>query len=205
MSQESERLFLEKGYARTSMREIAAACGIAVGNLNYHFPRKEDVMMVQHNQLMHAFEKTIVRELPGETGWRCYFATEYSFLYYIVTDGSTKRLYDEVINVPALRNAYYERHHDLFVKFVPEYGKGAQDQDAFLSTVAMCALEFQILEKYERFRKRWNYDDLIRQIFSIRLMFLHLEPADYSSEIEEGIRIGKSLEGSYRIGSGIDI
>ena len=30
----SEKLFLERGYHGTSMREIAAACGIQVGNLN---------------------------------------------------------------------------------------------------------------------------------------------------------------------------
>ena len=34
-------LFMEKGYNGVSMRDIAEAAGIRVGNLTYHFPRKE--------------------------------------------------------------------------------------------------------------------------------------------------------------------
>ena len=34
-------LFMEKGYNNVSMRDIAEAAGIRVGNLTYHFPRKE--------------------------------------------------------------------------------------------------------------------------------------------------------------------
>jgi len=39
----SRRLFNEKGYAATSLSEIAAAVGISQGNLTYHFPAKSDL------------------------------------------------------------------------------------------------------------------------------------------------------------------
>ncbi len=39
----SLELFNEKGYENVTMREIAAACGIAVGNLTYYFPQKETI------------------------------------------------------------------------------------------------------------------------------------------------------------------
>ena len=51
----SRRLFLERGYRGTSMREIAAACGIKVGNLNYYFRKKEDLLMLHHNNLMDSY------------------------------------------------------------------------------------------------------------------------------------------------------
>lgn len=37
----AQALFMEKGYNGVSMRDIAEAAGIRVGNLTYHFPRKE--------------------------------------------------------------------------------------------------------------------------------------------------------------------
>ncbi len=37
----AEALFREKGYNQVSLRDIALAAGIRVGNLTYHFPRKE--------------------------------------------------------------------------------------------------------------------------------------------------------------------
>jgi TetR/AcrR family transcriptional regulator, cholesterol catabolism regulator len=39
------RLFREKGYASTSMRDIAGACGMLAGSLYYHFPSKEALLV----------------------------------------------------------------------------------------------------------------------------------------------------------------
>lgn len=39
------RLFREKGYAVTSMRDIAAPVGMLPGSLYYHFPSKEDLLV----------------------------------------------------------------------------------------------------------------------------------------------------------------
>ena len=39
------RLFNERGYAATSMGDIAAAVGISKGNLTYHFPTKQTLAL----------------------------------------------------------------------------------------------------------------------------------------------------------------
>lgn len=41
--QTSERLFRERGYAKVTMRDIAGALDISVGNLTYHFHKKQDI------------------------------------------------------------------------------------------------------------------------------------------------------------------
>ena len=41
----SRRLFNEKGYAATTLAEIAASIGIAQGNLTYHFPTKRELVV----------------------------------------------------------------------------------------------------------------------------------------------------------------
>lgn len=40
----AKRLFSEKGFHDTSMRDIAAVLDISVGNLTYHFKKKEDLI-----------------------------------------------------------------------------------------------------------------------------------------------------------------
>ena len=40
----ADALFREKGYNGVSMRDVAAAAGIRVGNLTYYFPRKEQLV-----------------------------------------------------------------------------------------------------------------------------------------------------------------
>lgn len=39
----AEQMFRERGYSAVSMRDLAAALGISVGNLTYHFHKKQDI------------------------------------------------------------------------------------------------------------------------------------------------------------------
>lgn len=54
------QLFEQQGYRSVSMRAIAAALGISVGNLTYHFPHKQDIATALAEQEL----KTII--LPEE-------------------------------------------------------------------------------------------------------------------------------------------
>lgn len=47
-------LFIRKGYAATSMREIAAPLGISKAALYYHFPSKADMLMALHLEMHRA-------------------------------------------------------------------------------------------------------------------------------------------------------
>jgi TetR/AcrR family transcriptional regulator, cholesterol catabolism regulator len=38
------RLFRDKGYAGTTMRDVAARCGIRAASLYYHFPSKDEIL-----------------------------------------------------------------------------------------------------------------------------------------------------------------
>ena len=44
------RRFREKGYASTSMRDIATACGMLAGSLYYHFPSKEALLVAVYGE-----------------------------------------------------------------------------------------------------------------------------------------------------------
>lgn len=45
IAEAGRRLFNAKGYAATSLNEIAAEVGISQGNLTYHFPAKRDLVL----------------------------------------------------------------------------------------------------------------------------------------------------------------
>lgn len=47
----SRRLFNEKGYAITTLAEIASSIGIAQGNLTYHFPTKRQLVAELHKRM----------------------------------------------------------------------------------------------------------------------------------------------------------
>jgi AcrR family transcriptional regulator len=52
-------LFLDKGYDKTSLREIAEQLGFSKAALYYHFASKEDIFMALHERLHHLAEGTL--------------------------------------------------------------------------------------------------------------------------------------------------
>jgi AcrR family transcriptional regulator len=54
-------LFIEKGYDKTSLREIADQLGVTKAALYYHFPSKQDILMAQHYRFHDLFEGAIGR------------------------------------------------------------------------------------------------------------------------------------------------
>ncbi len=52
-------LFIEKGYDKTTLREIADRLGFTKAALYYHFPSKSDILMAQHYRFHDLFEEAI--------------------------------------------------------------------------------------------------------------------------------------------------
>jgi AcrR family transcriptional regulator len=59
-------LFIEKGFDKTSLREIAEKLGVSKAALYYHFKSKEDILLALHLRL-HEFGFDALRKL-GEEG-----------------------------------------------------------------------------------------------------------------------------------------
>ena len=60
------RLFREKGYASTSMRDIAAASGMLPGSLYYHFPSKEALLVAVYGEGVGHITAAVEAELAHD-------------------------------------------------------------------------------------------------------------------------------------------
>ena len=52
-------LFIEKGYDKTSLREIAEQLGVTKAALYYHFPSKQEILMALHLRFHSLLEESI--------------------------------------------------------------------------------------------------------------------------------------------------
>lgn len=182
----SELLFNAHGYNNVTMRQIADACGISVGNLTYHYPKKEDLLMLEHDGIMNSFLDRVFADGSELTGLRGYFTVEAAFLHRILNDPPVARLYVEVINVPTLRSRYCRTHFELYRRFLPEVPDGGAEWRA---TVAMSALEFELADE-------GLFDDFERtmcEVFCARMLFEGKEPSIYIGDIHSGVSEGVAL------------
>ncbi len=60
-------VLIEEGAGAFTIRRIAAACGMKVGNVSYHFPKKEMLVQVLLDDLLASYDKTLDRRVrqPG--------------------------------------------------------------------------------------------------------------------------------------------
>jgi AcrR family transcriptional regulator len=95
---ESARLFREKGYDATSVRDIAAATGLQSGSWVYHFKTKQDILAaVMEQGLQQALERieAIAREeLPPREHFRALVRTHLDTLLGPGQDFIPVLLYD---------------------------------------------------------------------------------------------------------------
>jgi AcrR family transcriptional regulator len=95
---ESARLFREKGFDATSVRDIAAATGLQSGSWVYHFPTKQDILAaVMEQGLQQALERieAIAREgLPPREHFRALVRTHLDTLLGPGQDFIPVLLYD---------------------------------------------------------------------------------------------------------------
>lgn len=67
---EAARLFAQKGFEGTSMRDIATATGILAGSLYHHFTSKEELFVAVHAAGMEVLIKTVLEAVHGiEDPW----------------------------------------------------------------------------------------------------------------------------------------
>ena len=186
IAQESERLFNTYGYNSVTMRQIADACGISVGNLTYHYPKKEDLLMLEHDGIMNAFLTRVFSDESELSGLRGYFTVETAFLHRILNDPPVARLFSKVINVPTLRSRYCRTHFELYRRFVPD---AAEDGAEWRATAAMSGLEFELADEglFEDFERT------MCEVFCARLMFEGKDPDRHISDIHSGVSEGIKL------------
>lgn len=66
------RLFGQKGYDATSVREIGAALGVSAAALYHHFPSKEEIFCATHNKGMEMISQAVRQASADCTDpWQC--------------------------------------------------------------------------------------------------------------------------------------
>lgn len=67
ISNAATRLFIERGFDRTTIAEVAAAAGVAKMTVTNHFPRKEDLVLDLHEEIVTGQARTVAARAPGES------------------------------------------------------------------------------------------------------------------------------------------
>lgn len=108
-------ILIEEGYRAMSMRRIASACGMRLGNLTYHYPTREDLVRELLNAVISSYELEFgaIVHAPG-------LAPEErltrlcSLIIEDIGSKKTTRLFPELWALANHDAFVYERVHELY-------------------------------------------------------------------------------------------
>ena len=157
-------VLIDEGAGAFTIRRIAAACGVKVGNVSYHFPRKEMLIQVLLDELVESYDKLLddtVRK-PG-------LSTEERLQLIIILcldDIGSKRTSHLFTELWALANhnafiadrvgAFYQKVHDVIGLYVAELNPALCAED--VHTVALyISASMEGATPFVGYRKPWAH------------------------------------------------
>lgn len=139
----ARNVLIEEGAAAFTIRRVAAACGLRIGNVSYHFPRKEMLVQVLLDDIMEHYDAKL------EVNVRQPDLTDEDRLRLIITmcleDISTKRTTRLFTELWALANhndfiaervrTFYSRVHEVIGEYIRPLNPALSDEE--IKTVAL--------------------------------------------------------------------
>jgi AcrR family transcriptional regulator len=118
---EAKRLFLEKGYDKTSVTEICSNIGIKTGNASYYFPHKKDLGTRMFRDLMLDVLDFVETAYGNESSFFRYSLALYICMLTELADEERCRFVREVFE-----EGFFVDYSASFARrFTPEYNEGA--------------------------------------------------------------------------------
>jgi TetR/AcrR family transcriptional regulator, cholesterol catabolism regulator len=166
-------LFLERGYASTSLRDIAAAAGIKAGSIYYHFDSKDDLLLEVLRRgiavMADAFARTAeaAAHLPAGDRVAAHVRAHLSALFdhgpYTATHVSAFRTTPAAVRRAAIpdRDAYEALWAELLAD-LQRRGQLAADVDAHLARLSLLGAMNSAVEWFDPSRD--TLDDLAAAI-----------------------------------------
>jgi len=160
------KLFMKKGYARTSMREISRATGIDIRNLYYYIKSKEEILFLVfemlHKPEIELFEKNEIMSIKDPLEQ---LKTAIHQLIYNGYDYGNEilLLYRESKSLPKRLLKIILERESKFVAYIEEILKKGKEQNVFKfddSSFAANLIAYQ-LSLYPL--RRWNMEEYAKE------------------------------------------
>jgi len=110
-------ILIEEGYRAMSMRRVAAACGMRLGNLTYHYPTREDLVRELLGAVISSYEVEFaaIVHAPGVPPEER-LARVCGLIIEDIGTKKTTRLFPELWALANHDAFVYERMHELYAR-----------------------------------------------------------------------------------------
>ena len=171
----STGLFLNQGYDKTTIRQIAEECGIGRGHLYYYFRKKEDILIHIFKQILNKIYDDVIESSDDKTEVLLSYATiQCVYTYTLVLNEKLFRIYLQGSTIEIVRRAAPNMLIDLCKKKAEDMNYDIKEKDICFSVTIGYAGECELLKRYYHGEEDFDIDSIVRSITSTRLLLLNI-------------------------------
>lgn len=171
----STKLFLEQGYDKTTIRQIAEESGIGRGHLYYYFRKKEDILIHIFEQILNKIYNDVIESSDDKSEILLSYATiQCIYTYTLVLNEKLFRIYLQGSHIEIVRRAAQNILIDLCKKKAKDLDYDISEKDICFSITIGYAGECELLKRYYHGEKNFDIDSIVKSIVSTRLLLLNI-------------------------------
>ena len=171
----STELFLNQGYDKTTIRQIAEKSGIGRGHLYYYFKKKEDILIHIFKQILNKIYDDVIESSDDKAEILLSYATiQCIYTYTLVLNEKLFRIYLQGSNIEIVRRAAQDILIDLCKKKAKDMNYNISEKDICFSITIGYAGECELLKRFYHGEKNFDIDSIVKSIISTRLLLLNI-------------------------------
>lgn len=179
---QASRLFIQQGYTKTTIRQIAQVCNLGRGHLYYYFKKKEDIVLYLYKSLIERIY-VYISESKEETidPLISYAITQSIYIKVIATNQDLFRLYIEASEIDSVRKEYLNTLKEILDKNLEKLNCNFNSKDINLSIIIGSAGEDELLRRFYKKDIYLNLDEIIESTIKTRLLLLNINQEEVKS------------------------
>lgn len=172
---EASKLFIQQGYTKTTIRQIADACNLGRGHLYYYFKKKEDIVLYLYKNLIEQIYAYISKSAYESINPLVSYAiTQSIYIKVIATNQDLFRMYIEASEIDSVRKEYLKTLKEILDKNLEQFNYSFTLKDINLSIIIGSAGEDELLRRFYKEDIPLSLDEIIESTIKTRLLLLNI-------------------------------
>lgn len=168
--QEALTLFFEKGYEKTTTREIAERAGIERGHLYYYYRKKEDMLFGWYNQFLNIIQNMIEEKYHEEkNGYVLILLSDW--LYYQAIDREKRflKLLSTILENRNLTKVKIDNTYNEYKRLLDERNTIYDAREMHIGTCILIGAEVELFLRMMEEGSDMSYDEFVKRVLDIHL------------------------------------
>ncbi len=189
------KLFKEKGYKKTTTREISEASDINKGLLHYYYNKKEDIIFEMYSAFLNSINDFIDSKNVCKGDAFLYYATFNIIFFRTVTSREYFiKILNEIVEYRDLTRLKIEKSTEMLYGFLKDLEADMMEYHLLLAITVAVGAEAELLLSVNDGRIKMTYDKVATTINKLLLIILKISEKEIVKINNEALKIADNID-----------